>query len=61
MQRPWPRFRSEESLSYTRYPKKFFTHPDKQQHGGRKPTETAVTDRVLLEKREFILRGIHKH
>ena len=34
-------------------------HPDELQHGGRKPTETSVTD--LLQKREFTPRGTHKY
>ena len=41
-------------------PSCWYAHLDELQHGGRKPTET-VTDRVLLQKREFILRETHKH
>ena len=36
-------------------------HLDGHQHGGRKPTETSVTVLSLLQKREFISRGAHKH
>ena len=35
-------------------------HLDKHQHGGRKPTETSFY-RVLLQKREYILRETHKY
>ena len=40
----------QRNSSYTRYPKKCFTqthagaHLDELQHGGRKPTETSVTE-----------------
>ena len=39
-------------------------HLDELQHGGRKrrrPTNRNICYRVLLQKREFILRGTHKH
>ena len=60
----------QRNISYTRYPKKCFTqtyrdfiwrrhagaHLDELQHGGRKPTETSVTEfcyksvKLFLEK-----------
>ena len=33
MQRPWPRFRSEKYISYTRYPKKFCTQSYRDLYG----------------------------
>ena len=73
MQRSSPRFRSEEYFVYEVSEELFYpdlqrfvwrrhagTHTDGHQHGGRKPTET-ICYRVLLQKREFILRGTGKH
>ena len=38
----------QRNISHARYPKKYFTHAgahlDELQHGGRKPTETSVTE-----------------
>ena len=71
MQRPSPRFRSEEYFIYETLEEMFYpnfieiciktrtmlvTHLDELQHGGRKPTETSVTEfcckrvNLLLEK-----------
>ena len=73
MQRPSPRFRSEEYFVNEISEEMFYpylkfvwrrhagAHPDELQHGGRKPTETSVCYRVLLQKREFTPRGTHKH
>ena len=57
MQRPSRRFRSEEYFVYEISEEMFFpnlsrfvwrrhagAHPDGHQHGGRKPTETSVTE-----------------
>ena len=57
MQRPSPRFRSEEYFVYEISEEMFYpylwrfvlrrhaaAHPDGHQHGGRKPTETSVTE-----------------
>ena len=54
MQRPSPRFRSEEYFVYEISEEMFYmetpwrrhsgAHPDGLQHGGRKPTETSVPD-----------------
>ena len=57
MQRPPPNFRSEEYFVYEISQKMFYpnlyrfvwrrhagAHPDEHQHGGRKPTETSVTE-----------------
>ena len=53
MQRPSPRFRSEEYFVYEISEQKFYpnlwrrhagAHLDELQHGGRKPTETSVTE-----------------
>ena len=57
MQRPSPRFRSEEYFVYEISEEMFYlnlwrfvwrrhaaAHPDWHQHGGRKPTETSVTE-----------------
>ena len=57
MQRPSPRFRSEEYFVYEIFEETFYpnlqrfvwrrhagAHPDEHQHGGRKPTETSVTE-----------------
>ena len=54
MQRPSPRFRSEEYFVYEISEEMFYSnfvwrrharaHPDELQHGGRKPTETSVTE-----------------
>ena len=57
MQRPPPRFRSEEYFKYEISEEMFYpylsrlvwrrhagAHPDEHQHGGRKPTETSVTE-----------------
>ena len=55
MQRPSPRFRSEEYFVYEIFEETFYpnlhrfvwrrhagAHPDELQHGGRKPTETSI-------------------
>ena len=34
---------------------------EEHQHGGRKPVETSVTKVLLLKRRDFISRLIHKH
>ena len=73
MQRPSPRFRSEEYFVYEISEEMFYpniqrfvwrrhagAHPDGHQHGGRKPTEKFFYQ-VLLQKCEFILRGTLKH
>ena len=57
MQRPSPRFRSEEYFVYEIFEETFYpnlkrfvwrrhagAHSDGHQHGGRKPTETSVTE-----------------
>ena len=57
MQRPSPRFWSEEYFVYEVYEEMFYpnlkrfvwrrnagAHPDGHQHGGQKPTETSVTE-----------------
>ena len=57
MQRPSPNFRSEEYFVYKIFEETFYpnlqrfvwrrhagAHPDEPQHGGRKPTETSVTE-----------------
>ena len=55
MQRPSPRFRSEGYFVYEIFEETFYqnlygdarhagAHPDELQHGGRKPTETSVTE-----------------
>ena len=49
MQRPSPRFRSEEYFVYEISEEMFYpchagAHLDELQHGGRKPTETSVTE-----------------
>ena len=57
MQRPSPNFRSEEYFVYEIFEETFYSnfkrfvwrhhasaHPDELQHGGRKATETSVTE-----------------
>ena len=57
MQRPSPRFRSEEYFVYEIFEETFYpnlqrfvwrrhagAHPDEHQQGGRKPTERSVTE-----------------
>ena len=57
MQRPSPNFRSEEYFVYEIFEETFYpnfkrvvwrhhagAHPDELQYGGRKPTETSVTE-----------------
>ena len=72
MQRPSPRFRSEEYfVQFTRYLKKCFTQIYRDLYGDamlvsiRMGTNMADVNqqkhRVLLQKREFILRRTHKH
>ena len=73
MQRPLPRFRSEEYFAYEIFEEMFYpnlwrydwrrhagAHPDEHQHGGRN-TNRNISYRGLLQKREFILRGTHKN
>ena len=72
-QRPSPRFRSEEYFVYEVSEEMFYPdlkrfvwrrhagiHSDGHQHGRRTSRET-ICYRVLLQKREFILRGTRKH
>ena len=64
----------QRNISYTRYPKKCFTQTSRDLYGdaimlvcslGWAPTWRTETNRnsyrVLLQKREFILRETHKH
>ena len=63
MQRPSPRFRSEEYFVYEISEEMFYpnfvwrrharAHPDELQHGGRKPTETSVTEFCYKEVKLF--------
>ena len=68
MQITSPRFKSDRNISFTRYPKKCFIQiygEIRMETGWAQtwPTETKSNNcyQVNLQKREFILRGTHKH
>ena len=55
MQRPSPRFRSQEYFIYETSEEMFYPNL------WRTETNRHISYRVLLQKRAFILRGTHKH
>ena len=72
MQRPSRRFRSEEYFVYEIFEETFYpnlwkfvwrrhdgAHPDELQHGGRKPTETSVTEFCYKSVNLFFEELIH--
>ena len=64
MQRPSPRFRSEEYFVYEISEEMFYAVlvlTWMSSNIWRTETSRNICYRVLLQKREFILRGTHKH